>query len=95
MSSVSTRYVSTDNSMLSTNALSVMLCAEAATVRPKLIQVQCCLDYFCLVLLLLFWVPGTDVPRATNAMALTESFKQMKQPNCAATSPMTAVHTPI
>ena len=47
-----------------------------------------------------FWsfltiLPGTEVPRATKAMALTESLRKMKQPKCPATSPMTAVHRPI
>ena len=40
-------------------------------------------------------VPGTEVPRATKAMALTESFRKMKQPKWAATSPITAVQAPI
>ena len=40
-------------------------------------------------------LPGTLVPRATIVMELTVSFMRVKQPNCAATSPMTAVHTPI
>ena len=40
-------------------------------------------------------VPGTEVPRATKAMAFTESLRKMKQPKCPATSPMTAVHRPI
>jgi len=44
---------------------------------------------------LLLCVPGTEVPRATKAMALTESLRKMKHPKCPATSPMTAVHTPI
>ena len=47
------------------------------------------------LLLKILRVPGTEVPNATNAMALTESLRQMKQPNCAATSPMTAVQIPI
>ena len=47
------------------------------------------------LLLKILRVPGTEVPNATNAMALTESLRQMKQPNCAATSPMTAVQRPI
>ena len=34
------------------------------------------------------------MPRATKAMALTQSFKLMKQPRCPATSPMTAVQSP-
>ena len=41
------------------------------------------------------FVPGTEVPRATKAMALTESFRKMKQPKWPATSPMTAVQTPM
>ena len=40
-------------------------------------------------------LPGTDVPSATKAIALTESFKRIKQPSWAATSPMTAVQMPI
>lgn len=40
-------------------------------------------------------IPGTDVPRATKAMALTVSLRKMKQPRWLATSPMTAVQTPI
>ena len=43
----------------------------------------------------LAFVPGTDVPNATKAMALTESLRKMKQPRCPATSPMMAVQTPI
>ena len=35
------------------------------------------------------------MPRATKAMALTESFRKMKQPRWPATSPMTAVQRPI
>ena len=42
-----------------------------------------------------FLVPGTLVPRATNAMALTPSLRLMKQPRWPATSPMTAVQAPI
>ncbi len=40
-------------------------------------------------------VPGTEVPRATKAMALTESLRKMKQPRWPATSPMTAVQRPM
>ena len=40
-------------------------------------------------------LPGTLVPSATKAMALTESFKKMKQPRCPAMSPMSAVLPPI
>ena len=40
-------------------------------------------------------LPGTEVPRATKAMALTESLRKMKQPKWPATSPMTAVQRPI
>ena len=40
-------------------------------------------------------VPGTLVPRATNAMALTPSLRLMKQPRWAATSPMSAVQAPM
>ena len=39
--------------------------------------------------------PGTLVPRATIVIEVTLSFKCEKQPNCEATSPMTAVITPI
>lgn len=40
-------------------------------------------------------VPGTEVPRATKAMALTESLRKMKQPKWPAISPMMAVTKPI
>ena len=40
-------------------------------------------------------IPGTEVPRATNAIALTESFRLMKHPRCPATSPMKAVQPPM
>lgn len=40
-------------------------------------------------------LPGTLVPKATNAIAFTQSFRQIKQPRCPATSPMTAVFIPI
>ena len=40
-------------------------------------------------------IPGTLVPRATNAMALTPSLRLMKQPRWPATSPMTAVQPPM
>lgn len=39
--------------------------------------------------------PGTLVPRATKAMALTLSFKKMKHPKCPAMSPIRAVLAPI
>lgn len=39
--------------------------------------------------------PGTLVPRATNTIAVTESLMPIVQPNIDATSPMTAVTTPI
>ena len=39
--------------------------------------------------------PGTLVPSATKAMALTESLRKMKHPRCPATSPMMAVQNPI
>ena len=35
------------------------------------------------------------MPRATKAMALTESLRLTKQPRWPATSPMTAVRTPM
>ena len=41
------------------------------------------------------FIPGTEVPRATKAIALTESFKLMKQPKWPATSPITAVQAPM
>ena len=41
------------------------------------------------------FVPGTLVPRATNAIALTPSLRLMKQPRWPATSPMTAVQAPM
>ena len=40
-------------------------------------------------------IPGTLVPNATNAIALTESLRKMKQPRCPAMSPITAVFIPI
>ena len=40
-------------------------------------------------------LPGTLVPRATKAIALTPSFKLIKQPRWPATSPMMAVLPPI
>ena len=40
-------------------------------------------------------IPGTLVPRATNAMALTPSLRLMKQPRWPATSPMMAVQPPM
>lgn len=40
-------------------------------------------------------LPGTDVPRATNTTAVTESFKPMVQPKWDARSPMKAVSRPI
>jgi len=40
-------------------------------------------------------LPGTDVPSATKAMAVTESLSPTEQPKALATSPMTAVSTPI
>ena len=39
--------------------------------------------------------PGTLVPRATNAMALTQSFRLMKHPRWPATSPIIAVQPPM
>lgn len=35
------------------------------------------------------------VPRATNTMAVTESLMPSVQPKCEATSPMTAVTSPM
>jgi hypothetical protein len=40
-------------------------------------------------------LPGTDVPRATKVMAVTVSFSPTVQPKWAATSPTSAVNTPI
>ena len=42
-----------------------------------------------------FVLPGTLVPSATNAMAVTASFKPTVHPKCEAKSPITAVRTPI
>ena len=58
------------------------------------------LSYSCLVYcscssLNKYGSPGTLVPRATTVIEVTLSFKCVKQPNCEATSPMTAVITPI
>lgn len=39
--------------------------------------------------------PGTDVPKATNTTAVTESFRPIVQPKCDARSPVTAVRTPM
>lgn len=39
--------------------------------------------------------PGMLVPRATNTMAVTESLIPSVHPKCDATSPITAVTTPI
>ena len=39
--------------------------------------------------------PGTLVPNATKAIALTESFRKMKHPRWPATSPIKAVQAPI
>lgn len=38
--------------------------------------------------------PGTEVPRATNTTAVTESLRPMVQPKCEARSPVTAVRMP-
>lgn len=43
----------------------------------------------------MFHIPGTDVPRATKAMAVTVSFRPTVHPRCDARSPMTAVSAPI
>lgn len=40
-------------------------------------------------------LPGTEVPKATKAIALTESLRKMKHPRWLAMSPMTAVLPPI
>lgn len=40
-------------------------------------------------------LPGTEVPKATKAIALTVSFKKMKHPKWEAISPITAVIRPI
>lgn len=39
--------------------------------------------------------PGTEVPRATNTTAVTESLRPTVQPKCEARSPVTAVRTPM
>lgn len=39
--------------------------------------------------------PGTEVPRATNTTAVTESFRPMVHPKWDARSPVTAVNTPM
>lgn len=39
--------------------------------------------------------PGTEVPRATNTTAVTESLRPMVQPKWEAKSPVTAVRTPM
>ena len=39
--------------------------------------------------------PGTLVPKATKAMALTPSLRLMKQPRCPAISPIIAVLAPM
>lgn len=39
--------------------------------------------------------PGTEVPRATNTTAVTESLRPMVQPKWEARSPVTAVRTPM
>lgn len=48
-----------------------------------------------LQLLMLGHLPGTEVPKATKAMAFTVSFRNMKHPKWEATSPITAVIRPI
>jgi len=40
-------------------------------------------------------VPGTLVPSATKAIALTQSLRLMKQPRWPATSPIIAVQPPM
>ena len=40
-------------------------------------------------------VPGTDVPRATNTTAVTESLSPTVQPKWEARSPMKAVSRPM
>jgi len=40
-------------------------------------------------------VSGTEVPRATNAIAFTQSFRLIKHPRCPATSPIKAVQAPM
>ena len=41
------------------------------------------------------FLPGTEVPKATKAMAFTESLRKMKHPRWLAMSPMIAVLAPI
>ena len=40
-------------------------------------------------------LPGTEVPKATKAIALTVSLRKMKHPKWEATSPITAVIIPM
>ena len=40
------------------------------------------------------WLPGKLVPRATNEIEVTESFRPIVQPKLDAISPMTAVNKP-
>ena len=42
-----------------------------------------------------FTVPGTEVPRATKAMAVTVSLRPIVQPKWEAKSPINAVRRPI
>ena len=42
-----------------------------------------------------FYIPGTEVPKATKLIAVMASLRPTQQPNCEAMSPMTAVKTPI
>jgi len=41
------------------------------------------------------YLPGTLVPNATNASAVTASFNPIVHPKCEAKSPIIAVKTPI
>ena len=52
-------------------------------VRPKRYPIQIWSNHLFVIRrkCYIVWLPGTEVPRATKAIALTESFKRMKQPN--------------
>ena len=41
------------------------------------------------------FLPGSEVPNATNEMAVMLSLRPMVQPKCEAKSPITAVRIPI
>ena len=54
-----------------------------------------CLRVGVLLACLKLVLPGTEVPSATKAMAVTESLSPTEQPNALDTSPIIAVNTPI